>query len=119
MNWDDAIKAHAAWKMRLSAYIRAPDKSIDPALVGRDDRCPLGIWLHGEANRRLSGLPEYRALIAEHARFHRSVGAAVQKANAGQIVEQQEILGWDTEFAASSRNIVSIIVQLKQKVPMP
>jgi methyl-accepting chemotaxis protein len=119
VNWDDAVKAHAAWKMRLSAYIRNPDKSIDPAVVGRDDRCPLGQWLHGDAKKRLSILPEYRTLIAEHARFHRAVGAAVEQANAGKKVSDQVILGWDSEFAASSRNIVSIIVQLKKKVPMP
>ena len=75
--------------------------------------------MHGDAKQRLSILPEYRALIAEHARFHRAVGAAVEQANAGEVVEQQDILGWDTEFATSSRNIVSIIVQLKKKVPMP
>ena len=33
MTWDDAVKAHAAWKMRLLAYIRDPSKKLDPAAV--------------------------------------------------------------------------------------
>ena len=44
----------------LAAFIRNPDRSIDPAVVGRDDRCPLGQWLHGDAKKRLAVLPEYR-----------------------------------------------------------
>ena len=69
--------------------------------------------------KKVSRSARIQDLIAEHARFHRAVGAAVEQANAGKKVGDQVILGWDSEFAASSRNIVSIIVQLKKKVPMP
>ncbi len=115
MNLDEAIKAHAAWKMKLSVYLRHPDHSIDPAEVGRDDRCPLGQWLHGEGERQLSSLPEYKALVTEHARFHRAVGHAVEQANAGKSLGEEHVLGSDSEFAAASRNIVVAVVQLKQK----
>jgi methyl-accepting chemotaxis protein len=116
MNLDDAIKAHAAWKLKLSTYFRKPDKSINPAEAGRDDRCPLGQWLHGDGKKQLSGLPEYKTLMDEHARFHRAVGAAVQQADAGKKLDEELVLGWDSEFASSSRNIVTTIVQLKKKV---
>ena len=52
----------------------------------------------------------------EHARFHRAVGAAVQQADTGKKLDEELVLGWDSEFAASSRNIVTTIVQLKKKV---
>ena len=116
MTWDDAVKAHAAWKLRLLAYIRDPSKKLDPAHVGADNRCPLGIWLHSEAKQKLAGVPEFETLIAEHARFHRAVGSAVEQVNAGKLVSQQTVLGWESEFAASSRNIVTTIMKLKREV---
>ena len=115
MNLDEAVKAHAAWKIKLSAYLRHPDKSIDSADAGSDDHCPLGQWLHGEGKKTLSSLPEYKTLVTEHARFHRAVGSAVEMADAGKKLEDEHVLGWDSDFAASSRNIVSAIVQLKKK----
>ncbi len=116
MDLDEAVKAHAAWKMKLGAYLRHPDRSVNADEVGRDDHCPLGQWLHGEGKKTLSNLPEYKTLVAEHARFHRAVGHAIQQADAGKNLEEEHVLGWDSEFAASSRNIVSAIVQIKKKV---
>ncbi len=117
MNWDDAVKAHAAWKMRLLAYIRDSSKKLDPSAIGVDNRCPLGIWLHSEAKQKLAGMPEFETLIAEHARFHRAVGSVVEQVNAGKAVPDQSVLGWESEFAASSRSVVTAITKLKRKVP--
>ncbi len=117
MNWDDAVKAHAAWKMRLLAYIRDSSKKLDPSAIGVDNRCPLGIWLHSEAKQKLAGMPEFETLIAEHARFHRAVGSVVEQVNAGKTVPDQSVLGWESEFAASSRSVVTTITKLKRKVP--
>ncbi len=117
MNWDDAVKAHAAWKMKLLAYIRDPSKKLDPAAVGVDNRCPLGIWLHGEVKQKLAAMPEFETLVAEHARFHRAVGSAVEQVNAGKTLTDQTVLGWESEFAASSRSVVTAITALKRKVP--
>jgi hypothetical protein len=117
MNWDDAVKAHAAWKMKLLNYIRDPSTKLDPAAVGVDNRCPLGIWLHGEAKQKLDGVPEFETLIAEHARFHRAVGAAVEQVNAGKVLNDQAVLGWESEYAAASRNVVTAITALKRKFP--
>ncbi|MGO9483926.1 MAG: CZB domain-containing protein [Rhodomicrobium sp.] len=114
MNLDEAVKAHSAWKMKLSVYLRHPDHSIDPAEAGNDDHCPLGKWLQGDG-KKLSGLPEYKTLVSEHARFHRAVGRVVEQANAGKNVQEESMLGSDSEFADASRNIVQAIVQLKRK----
>jgi hypothetical protein len=117
VNWDDAVKAHAAWKMKLLAYIRDPSKKLDPAAVGVDNRCPLGIWLHSEAKQKLAGMPEFETLIVEHARFHRAVGSVVEQVNAGKAVPDKTVLGWESEFAASSRSVVTTITKLKRMVP--
>jgi hypothetical protein len=117
VNWDDAVKAHAAWKMKLLNYIRDPSKKLDPAVVGVDNRCPLGMWIHSDAKAKLGGVPEFEELIAEHARFHRAVGAAVAKVNAGEVLNDQAVLGWESEYAAASRSVVTTITKLKRKFP--
>jgi methyl-accepting chemotaxis protein len=117
VNWDDAVKAHAAWKMKLLDYIRDPSKKLDPAVVGVDNRCPLGQWLHGDAKAKLGGVPEFETLVAEHARFHRAVGCAVEEVNAGKVLNDQAVLGWESEYAASSRSVVTAITTLKRKFP--
>jgi predicted esterase len=116
VNWDDAVKTHTAWKMKLLTYIRDPSKKLDPAAVGVDNRCPLGMWLHGEGKQKLAAMPEFETLIAEHARFHQAVGSVVEQVNAGETVPDQTVLGWESEFAASSRSVVTTITKLKRKV---
>jgi hypothetical protein len=117
VNWDDAVKTHTAWKMKLLTYIRDPGKKIDAAAVGVDNRCSLGVWLHGEGKQKLAALPEFETLIAEHARFHQAVGSVVEQVNAGKTVPDQSVLGWESDFAASSRSVVTTITALKRKVP--
>ncbi len=116
MNWDDAVKTHTAWKMKLLSYILDPSKKLDPAAVGADNCCSLGKWLHSEGKQKLAAMPEFETLIAEHARFHRAVGSVVEQVNAGKIVPNQAVLGWESEYAASSRSIVTTIMSLKRKV---
>jgi hypothetical protein len=62
-------------------------------------------------------MPEYKTLIAEHARFHEAVGGVVEQVNAGESVADQTVLGWESEFAASSRSVVTTIAKLKRKMP--
>jgi hypothetical protein len=115
MDLDEAVKAHAAWKMKLHSYIRHPDQSVDAAEVGRDDCCPLGQWLHGDGKQSIPDPDEYETLVREHARFHRAVGDAIKLADTGHDVQEEHVLGWDSEFAAASRSVVTAIVQIKKR----
>jgi hypothetical protein len=115
MNFDDAIQAHAAWKIKLAVYLKRPDGSIKPADVGSDSRCQLGQWLHGDAKKHAS-LPEYKALIAEHAHFHRCAAKIAEQADAGRKMNPEEVLGGSSEFATASLNVVKAIKNLRTKV---
>jgi hypothetical protein len=116
VNFDDAIQAHAAWKVRLAAYIKNPDGKIQSSEIGADNRCQLGQWLHGEAKQKFSSLPEYMTLISEHARFHRAAGKVVDQANSGQAVNAVAILGGTSEYATASLNVGKAIRDLRGKV---
>jgi hypothetical protein len=51
MDFDEAIKAHSAWKFKLSGYLRKPDGSIKSADVVVDNKCALGQWIYGEGQK--------------------------------------------------------------------
>lgn len=115
MNFDDAIKAHAGWKMKLKSYLNSPDQSLNPEDVGSDSRCDLGKWIHGEGTQ-FSCHAEYAVLKDEHARFHRAAAEIVRKANGGQNVTAEVALGAASPFALASTAVVSAIMAMKRKI---
>jgi hypothetical protein len=42
MDVNEAVRAHRDWKMKLSAYIRRPDGSVNAADLAKDNLCALG-----------------------------------------------------------------------------
>lgn len=116
MNFEEAIQAHTAWKMKLASYLRTPDGSLNPSEVGVDNRCPLGQWIHGEAVR-YADLPEYATLKSEHAKFHRAAAEVVARATSGQNVEEDIAVGSSSAFGKSSTAVVNAIMKMRRKVP--
>jgi len=117
MNFDEAIQAHSAWKLKLSTYLRTPNGTLKSADIRPDNRCALGQWLHGEGRKHTS-LPEYKKLVAEHARFHRAAAAVVDKANSGVSTSEDTALGAKSEFAAASSSVVALILSMKKLAPV-
>ncbi len=115
MNFDEAVKAHSAWKMKLSAYLRNPDKSLKADEVSQDNKCDLGKWIHGEAGQ-YSQLPEYSALKAEHANFHKAAADVIRKADSGQSTTEDTQLGGNSPFAKASSSVVAAIMAIRRKV---
>ncbi len=74
MDFDEAVAANSHWKTKLRAYLAKPDKSLNPADVEADNRCPLGHLIHGEGGSR-SAEPDFKELRTEHANFHRATAA--------------------------------------------
>jgi methyl-accepting chemotaxis protein len=115
VNFDDAIQAHAAWKIKLAVYLRKPDGTLNPAEISAENRCPFGQWLYGDA-KKYSSLPEYQTLITEHARFHRAAAKIAEQANAGRTMNTEEVLGGGSEFSDASLSVVKAIKNLQGKV---
>jgi hypothetical protein len=118
MDFDHAIAAHAAWKSKLANYLKNPDHSIQPDDVALDDQCELGKWIAGEG-KQFAKLPEYAGVKSDHARFHRVAANIVMRANAGQKVSEEVVLGAKSEFASASSSVVRAIMALKLKVEVP
>ncbi|MDX2204471.1 MAG: CZB domain-containing protein [Hyphomicrobiaceae bacterium] len=114
MKFEEAIKAHSSWKMKLSSYLQSPDGSLRSAEVRVDNRCALGQWLHGEG-RKFAASPEYKMLVERHAQFHQAAARIVDMANAGKSVEGETALRSDNDFGRCSRETVSAIMALQRK----
>lgn len=92
MDFDEAIKAHVLWKMKLSNYLRKPDGSLKPADIQVDNKCTLGQWIYGEGSK-WSVMPEYGTLKSEHTKFHKAAAAIITKADSGQSIGEETALG--------------------------
>jgi hypothetical protein len=115
MDFDHAIAAHSSWKGRLANYLKNPDHSLKSAEVALDDHCDLGKWIAGEG-KQFAKLPEYASVKSDHARFHKAAASVVQRADAGQNVSEEVVLGGKSEFAMASASVVRSIMALKAKV---
>ena len=113
MNFDDAIRAHVDWKMKLKTYLAKPDKSLDAAKVSLDNQCALGQWLRGEGAKFTSN-PKFSQLVAEHAKFHKTAAHIITKADSGASVAQEVALGAKSEFADVSQKVVSLLMECKK-----
>lgn len=115
MDFDQAIKAHAEWKLKLSNYIRKPDRSINAANIAMDNQCMLGKWLYGDGIK-FAHLPEYQKLKEIHAKFHKAASSIIQKADSGVNVKEEIALGTDSEYTKTSTEITLLIMNMKRKV---
>lgn len=112
-DFDTAIEAHRQWKVKLRQAIAARGQ-LDADTLCRDDRCPLGRWLHGPGGTRWSGQPQFVALVARHAEFHRVAGGVARRINQGAYDAAEQLLGSGSEFAAVSTDVSTLLAQAKR-----
>ncbi len=118
MNFDEAITAHSQWKIRLQGVVAGTSQEVlDPALIGLDDRCPLGQWIHGEAKAH-GALKEYEELVSEHAAFHKAAAEVLRMVQEGKTAKAATSIDHGLFHEASIRTI-NAIRHLRRKVEHP
>jgi hypothetical protein len=115
MKFDEAIQAHAAWKVKLSVYVRKPDGALKSSEAEASNRCALGKWLES-GGQKYASLPEYKCLVEDHARFHTAAANVIRKADSGASVDHDQTLGPNSEYGNASRKVVCAIRDLEGKV---
>lgn len=112
-DFEKAIDAHRQWKVRLRTAIaeRAP---LDAQTICRDDRCPLGQWLHGAGRRRWGSQPNFMALMQKHAEFHEVAGGVARQINAGSFEEAEHLIGSSSRFARVSAEVGTLLTRAKR-----
>ena len=114
-DFDAAIEAHRAWKMKLRRAISNEEK-LDVDTVSRDDCCALGKWIHGPGGHRHSKHPRFGELQNKHRDFHRSVGEIARKINLGRHDDAERLLGTGSSFTALSTDVVSVLNRFKREI---
>ncbi len=111
LNFQEAVAAHQRWKARLQACIDGTrSEKLDPAIVGRDDQCVLGKWIHGQGAATFGDLPVFSELKAGHAEFHRVAGEVLTSVYAGRAEEAAKVLG--STFAQASVKVLGLLASL-------
>jgi diguanylate cyclase (GGDEF)-like protein len=81
---DASIAAHGFWLKQMRAAVATGSSRLDPALVAREDICPIGIWLNSTISEKLRSMPLYHVTKSRHAVFHRSMARLLTAAVAGR-----------------------------------
>lgn len=97
MNFDDAIEAHAGWKIEPADYPKHPGGTFISGEAGTRNRRLPGQWPLGEARKNHSSLPHHQTLMTEH-RFHRIAGKIAGRVDSGQVVNAEAAPGNGSEF---------------------
>jgi hemerythrin-like metal-binding protein len=108
--FDRVIRVHLAWRMRLLAAIcrkQIPER----ANAADHTACELGKCLVAEG-ARLSGHPDFAALVENHQRFHAEVGKVIDLITAKRLDEAQTELN-EGGFAHASEMTIALIARLK------
>ncbi|MDO8272919.1 MAG: CZB domain-containing protein [Gammaproteobacteria bacterium] len=117
MNLDDAIQAHAQWKIKFRGAISAKDQ-MDAVKISADNCCPLGIWLHGEAKSKYSHLNTYKDVVQKHSVFHKEAGKVASAINAKKYSEATAMLDAGTPYMSASLATGVAISVLKKEVDL-
>jgi chromosome segregation ATPase len=103
------VAAHGAWKARLMEVAVTGVSTFDPAVVGSDDKCPLGVWLYQECTSQERQSSNYDRVRELHARFHELAGRILQQAMGGRRREAEEAVAFGGPFDTLSAELVGII----------
>lgn len=114
MNLNDAIQAHAQWKVKLRGAIQNQEQ-LDVKSISVDNCCPLGQWLHGDAKSQYSGLGSYADLVKKHAVFHQEAGKVATEINAKNYPKAESMLGSGTSYMSASSQVGVAIMALKKE----
>ena len=113
MNFDEAVKSHAQWKLNLKRYLDNPDGSIRAVDLQKDNLCELGKWLYSDEVAALRELPEFKQLVEEHKKFHMAAAEIVRRRDGGEEVDQYIALGSSSLFAETSAKMIHLLAKIK------
>ena len=100
----EAMEVHIQWFKDIRGKLKNGER-VNPEDIGRDDRCEVGKWLHGEGAKYKS-LPEYTAFADLHARCHSCAEKAAARAGEGDAAGAVSSFG--TECSQLSEDLFKV-----------
>ena len=106
-----AIAAHGAWKARLRTAIDNGTSDADPTVVGRDDRCEFGKWLHGDSASAPASARYRPEALTLHASFHTAAADVLRYALTNRKAEAAKAMSYGSTFATVSQQLTEHLMQ--------
>ena len=111
----EAIEAHVSWKLRLQIYLDGKSvENLDPKIIGHDDQCKLGKWIHGPALSHFHDFEPFHQLRADHAQFHFVAAKVVKHVHANDQEAAEKI--FRGEYQNISHKVVKALIELNSLV---
>lgn len=102
---NNAIGAHGSWKIKLRTAVNKGKSIHSIEVVGCDDKCAFGKWIHGsEIDSPTRSSAAYNVIKRLHAEFHICAADVLKMATTGNTTGASELL--DGDFAARSEKLV-------------
>jgi hypothetical protein len=108
-----AYEEDKALKEKFTAAIESKWQ-LDAAIISKGDRCTLGNWLHGEAERRCQFLKSYKPCVAAHDEFHTQAAKVARQINLGEYDAARAMLEGGTPFSKALAILGTTLIQLKK-----
>jgi len=109
-NFDLVVLMHRNWLIQLRAFL---DDRKDGLKATSEDhlKCDLGRWIYGDG-KRFEESKTYKALEAEHEKFHAEAGAIIQAKAAGNKLLAEEKY---QKLMGDYHIVVSLLEKLRQE----
>ena len=96
--FEQAVAAHEEWKRTFERAVRNGGGDFQVEAVRVDDRCPLGIWLHGDARQEVANPTASGMLRDIHAEFHTAAADVLALALDDRVREAVHGMGGGTQY---------------------
>ena len=114
MNFDEAIVAHAEWKLKLTLYLQGEGK-FDHAIVCQDNQCKLGKWIYSDG-KKYANEPAYEHLRQVHAKFHACAGSVIQAVDSKNIDDAKKMIASGNSYEEISATVINAISAVRRRV---
>jgi hypothetical protein len=114
------IQAYTQDKELKDRFLEAINSQaqIDAGIIGKQDRCVLGNWLHGEAERKCQFFKTYKPALEAHAAFHVQAAKVAKLINGREYDDARAALADGSAFAKALLILGMALAKLKAEAKM-
>lgn len=114
MDFDTLINQHLKWKSQAeSLFYETNCKTINPAIIGRDDFCELGKWIYSPTSDSLSSNETFLRLKKVHKEFHLYASKMLLECKSGNTDRAES---WLPLFHNTAEDVVKFLLELKKEM---
>lgn len=111
---DALIYQHLQWKSQAESFFYETNcKTINPTIIGRDNCCDLGKWIHSPVSDPLSSNETFKQLKKAHKKFHLYAGRMLLECKSGDTDCAES---WLPLFHKSAEDVIKLLKGLKKEI---